>query len=187
MRVVLLSGPLAVGKTSIIDRCNEDHAFKTISSRSHLISMAEAQGLRVNRANLQGVGDKLDLETGFRWLVDDVAVPEIARQSMQKRWLLDSVRKEQQVALFRSRFGPAILHVHLSAPAPIREERYHARLMALPDHEGGTPYAVAVCHPNELAACALREIADLEIDVSKLSPEDVANVIVDAMREERGR
>jgi hypothetical protein len=46
----------------------------------------------------------------------------------------------------------------------ILRARYDARLVAGGEYEGGTPYDVAIGHPNEVASRGLIRIADHVVD-----------------------
>ena len=157
--VLLLSGPVAVGKSTLATQLVEGHGFRTLRSGNHLRSLATQLGTDPNRRALQELGDALDLRTDYLWLVDDMALPQIEAAPGHARWLLDSVRKERQIEHFRSRF-PYVVHVHLIATEEVLRARYGARLAAGGQYEGGTPYDVAFGHPNEVASRGLIRIAD---------------------------
>ena len=164
--ILLLSGPVAVGKSTLGRQLVENHGFRTIRSGRHLHDLAQRAGSDTSRAGLQHLGDVLDERTDYAWLINDVAVPQIDGAREHARWLLDSVRKERQVEHFRGRFGGYVVHVHLTASEKVLRARYEARLTAGVEYEGGTPYEVAVTHPNEVASRALIRIADLVLDTA---------------------
>ena len=161
--ILLLSGPVAVGKSTLATKLVEDHGFRTIRSGNHLRSVAAQSGSDTTRRDLQELGDSLDLSTDYLWLIDDVASPQIEAAPDHAHWLLDSVRKERQVEHFRSRF-PHVVHVHLTATEEVLRARYDARLAAGGEYEGSTPYDVAIGHPNEVASRGLLRIADHVVD-----------------------
>lgn len=76
--LLLLSGPVAVGKSSVANALIKDHAFTNIKSSTYLRAQVASDGLNESRTNLQKTGDRLDDETDFKWLIDDVAAPAIA-------------------------------------------------------------------------------------------------------------
>lgn len=161
--ILLLSGPVAAGKSTLATKLVEDHGFRTIRSGNHLRSVAAQLGSATTRRALQELGDSFDLSTDYLWLIDDVASPQIEAAPDHARWLLDSVRKERQVEHFRSRF-PHVVHVHLTATEEVLRARYDMRLAAGGEYEGCTPYDVAVGHPNEVASRGLIRIADHVVD-----------------------
>lgn len=162
--ILLLSGPVAVGKSTLASHLVGDHGFRTIRSGKYLQALALQAGSDTSRVALQRLGDNLDEQTDYAWLINDVAAPQIDGAPEQARWLLDSVRKERQVEHFRRRFAGDVLHVHLTAAEDVLRTRYGARLAAGAEYEGGTPYEDAVEHPNEVASRGLINIADLVVD-----------------------
>lgn len=164
--ILLLSGPVAAGKSTLASQLVNNYAFRTIRSGKYLQALALQAGSGSSRVELQRLGDDLDEQTDYAWLVNDVAAPQIDGAPEQALWLLDSVRKERQVEHFRSRFAGDLLHVHLSAPEGVLRTRYGARLAAGAEYEGGTPYEDAIKHPNEVASRGLVNIANLVVDTS---------------------
>ena len=181
-RLLLLSGPVAVGKSGVANALIRDHGFASIKSSAYLRAQAVSDGLTESRTNLQKTGDRLDDETDFKWLIDDVAIPAIAANQDNTRWLLDSVRKRRQVAHFRNHFGKSVFHVHLIAPEPIIEARYNDRLLA-GDEAGNVAYATAIAHTNELSSRSLIDIADFLVDLASASSEAAALAIVEKWNE----
>jgi hypothetical protein len=177
--ILLLSGPIASGKTTLADELIARHGFKRLKSSDYLKLLCQRRGHEISRLMLQQSGDRLDEETDYRWLVDDVACPQIAADPKQQRWLIDSVRKERQIFHFRSVFGSDVLHVHASAPDVVLKERFEHRLTSGQHHEGATTYAEATSHPNEISARALATIADVSINLSEFDPNRAATLIVD--------
>lgn len=183
--LLLLSGPVAVGKTGIADALIRKHDFQSIKSSSYLRSLAAQRKLEQNRTNLQQIGDQLDGTTDYRWLIDDVALPSLASAPNQKRWLIDSVRKQRQIQHFREQFADSIWHVHLTAPERTIEERYVTRLTA-GGESGKVPYAIAISHENEISSRSLIKIADVVLDLELITPEKAALTIVKEWNERKG-
>ena len=179
--IVLLSGPIASGKTTLADELIKRHGFLRLKSSDHLKIICAERGLEVSRANLQEVGDDLDGLTDYQWLVSDVAKPQMAAASSQTRWLVDAVRKERQVEHFKAEFGQDVLHVHISAPEEVLRARYDKRREAGGDHEGSTDYLEALEHPNEIASRALTEVADINVDLTQIDPVEAAARIVERL------
>lgn len=181
MKILLLSGPLAVGKTSVAERLERVHHFKRIRTGQYLSELASKERRPADRAGLQELGDELDKDTNYKWLIDEVAAPLIVLNPSVKYWLLDSVRKNQQVLHFRQRYGKDISHVHLLAPELILRARYERRLEQGGEYMGGTLYDTAIQHPNERASRNLCEIADHIVDVEKLCTRQVTARILEAV------
>lgn len=171
LRIVLLSGPFKVGKTTLTGELIESFGFRKISSSGYLRQLVpgiELMDEAASRRPLQEKGDQLDIETDYNWVVDPVAVNAIANFSENENWLFDAVRKPRQVEHFRARFSNAVTHVHLTAPEATLKARSQ-----LTDAE----YSRDISHPNEIAARSLDKIADLVVDTSLCTPQQIARLI----------
>lgn len=62
--IVLLSGEIASGKSTLTKVLMNDYRFAKISTGQFLIETATARGLSPDRSVLQTLGDQLDAETG---------------------------------------------------------------------------------------------------------------------------
>lgn len=178
--LVLLSGPLAVGKTTLREQLVSRHDFDYVRSGRYLLEMAQREALDGHRRGLQELGDELDRKTDFRWLIDDVALPGFQGNPDKTRWLVDAVRKPRQVEHFRNAFGAAVLHVHLTASEDVLRARYEARRAATRESSDPTPYDEAIAHDNEVASRDLIHIADLKLAVNAMTPEDMARRVLAA-------
>lgn len=164
--IVLFSGPAAAGKSSICSLLEERHEFAPIKSSTHLRSVVGKSDREVTREALQETGDRLDIETCYSWLVEDVAKPQMAARSEHNRWYVDSVRKPEQIERFVAAFPGQIFHVHIIAP----DEVLRSRLLLRSTVGSGASYEKSfdehVLHPNEISARSLGGVADLIIDTS---------------------
>src|SRR5690554_2720589 len=95
--LVLLSGPIGVGKSSLAKQLVANHKFIQVGTSAYLTSRARQQKLPVTRTTLQDIGDELDAATDYKWIVDEVAHPALKSLADSLRVLVDSVRKEGQV------------------------------------------------------------------------------------------
>ncbi|WP_082542767.1 AAA family ATPase [Rhodanobacter sp. Root561] len=160
-KILLLSGAIGAGKSSVAKALGERYEFQRISSSGYLKTYGEKILPGEERHQLQNLGDRLDEETDFIWIVRDVAVPAIERAPEIDNWLLDAVRKPRQVMHFREYFGPKVHHIHLTAPEDVLKRRYRQR--ADPDD---TSYEEAIKHSNEIAARSLKSIANEIFDTT---------------------
>lgn len=175
--LLLLSGPSAVGKSLLSNFLTEHHHFSRVTTSGYLRTIAESRSKLVSKAALQELGDDLDSQTNFGWVVDLVARPTFERFPAVSRWLVDSVRKCQQVAAFRTSFGTCVFHAHLTAPEEMLRARYECR-------EQGrgtvtTPYEDVVAHPNEISARSLQSVADVVFDLAYVTQELAVRAILD--------
>lgn len=171
--ILLLSGPIAVGKSSVANLLIANEGFFRISSGAFLQSKANDLGLAQTRANLQALGDRLDQETNFKWVVDEVVQRALKANPAQKHWLVDAVRKKDQVKYFRAIYGHTVKHVFLSADESTLKQRFRERLVTDNSYLEEVSYEKAVLHPNENASRQLKDIADLVVNVEGKSVEKV--------------
>jgi len=176
--ILLLSGPLAAGKTEVAALLTADWGFSRIRSSHYLQAIASERGGSTDRAALQTIGDALDAETDFRWLIEDVAIPTMQENPGMTRWLVDSVRKPRQVDQFRGAFPSRVFHLHLNAPEGVLRERYEARLRDGGEYAGATPYEIAISHPNEIASRGLISIADAVLSTEHMAPSAIVNEVI---------
>ena len=181
--LVLLSGTMAVGKTTLREQLVLKHGFDYVRSGRYLLDMAEREALDGSRRGLQDLGDELDRKTDFLWLLLDVAIPGFQASPDRTRWLVDAVRKPRQVKHFRDAFGPTVLHVHLTAPDEVLKARYESRRFAMGEGADPMPYEIAIAHDNEVASRGLISIADLVIGMNTVTPEDAATRVLETGRD----
>lgn len=177
-RLLLLSGAVGAGKTSVANALLNTHGFRKISTSRHLAGLATAQGLPHERAVLQQLGDTLDVQTDYLWPVS-VAVEQMQEVADGDAlvWLLDAVRKPQQVAHFRRAFVH-VLHVHITASEEILRARYLQRQATGDARDAALSYEALVRHPNEVASRALASIADVVYNSGNWSANNIAEDIV---------
>lgn len=180
--VLLLSGPVSVGKTTLRDLLMARYAFGSIRSSAYLRELAAKQTTGTARLDLQELGDSLDRKTDYRWVLDDVALPAMEASTQTRRWLFDAVRKKRQVEHFRGQFKQRVFHLHLNAPEAVLRERYESRL-----RENGEPvegaYERAVVHENEQESRSLIAIADAIIETYPADGECVLIATMDALQD----
>lgn len=159
-KLLLLSGAIGSGKTKVACELIKNFGFVKIASSGYLSSLIPAEERKEGderRQQLQELGDRLDDETGYRWIVDPVATQAIQDSPDTQNWLVDAVRKKRQVELFRERFGILVRHVHLTASEEVLRSRYAQK---------GSDYDAVITHPNEVNARSLESLADLALDTS---------------------
>ncbi|WP_433587995.1 AAA family ATPase [Pseudomonas koreensis] len=175
LTILLISGPLAVGKTSVRENLTAQHGYVAIQSSSYLKELAAMKEIALERANLQMLGDWLDMESQFSWVVSRVALPQIHAVPEQTLWVFDAVRKPEQVVLFRNQFGESIRHVHFTCSEPILKQRYQSRARV----DDAVSYEDAINHPNELSSRSLDRIADRVVNLEEHSAEAAAKLLAD--------
>jgi adenylosuccinate synthase len=165
-RIILLSGPIASGKTTLAEMLLRRHGQRLFKTRELISSLI---GTEIERAQLQQAGERLDRRTGGRWVADALA-REVARLDEEASVVVDSVRIKPQVEAVRDAFGSRVVHVHLTAPIEVLAQRYSSRSGAVKELKS---YAAVRRNPTERDVGQLEETADIVIDTKRNTPEDV--------------
>jgi adenylosuccinate synthase len=166
-QVIVLSGPIGVGKSAFAKALAQRYPIQKVSTRAYIIKV---RGTSDERRALQDAGDTLDLETNGAWVAD--AAEEASADSPESAILLiDSARIGAQVSRLKERFGTAaVYHVHLTAPDEVLEGRYLARPAEMKEF---STYAEVRQSGTEAAIEDLAEIADIVVEASKSSPDSL--------------
>ena len=156
--VVLLSGPIASGKTTLAQLLVDRLGFCIVSTRALLLRY---QG--EDRRSLQAAGASLDDSAGGRWVRDGL-VRWQRRCSAEVSFVVDSVRTIDQIRWVREAFGEAVMHVHLIADVEVLADRYCTRFE-------GYEYQDVSDDPVERGVNVLAGSAELVVDTSRSEPE----------------
>lgn len=122
-RVVLaISGAIAAGKTAAA------HYFVkcgcTYSGYSEKIrDIASPPAKNVTRQLLQKAQQALAKNKGQRWIVREL----LQSLPIQQNLVIDGITSAEDHAFLAEVFGPAFFHIHISASADVRQERYNPR------------------------------------------------------------
>lgn len=170
LTVVVLSGPIAVGKTTLamdLVRCS---SAKHIST-SELIS-AEA-GRALGRVELQHRGNSSRL-LGAHWIID--AMQRVTRDDpLGGVVVVDAARTTGQVQGLRAAAAGTwkVLHVHLTGDNAALEVRHEA-------FRTGTEisWAQAMGSPTEAAESSLAAEADVVVDTTRITAADVTAIVM---------
>jgi len=164
--IILLSGPVASGKTTLAMALVERYGFKLLKTRELIQSRLH---VKAERGALQRAGVRLDRETGGQWLADALVRAE-ASSASDARLIVDSIRIEGQAEAIRAAFGPRVVHIHLDAPETTLSERYGDREPHLKELAS---YDDVRRNRTERAVNKLAQSADIVIDTHRNSPSDV--------------
>lgn len=177
--ILLFSGPAAVGKSTICRMLEAKHSFIPIKSSSYLKEIANSTSRTITREVLQEIGDRLDLETDYSWLINSVAKQQMAALKNHRTWYVDSVRKPKQVQLFRREYSTDIVHIHITASEAVLRMRFETRHRDDPTSDYEKDYDQHILHPNEISSRKLVKIADLVVDYSDTAPEQSCEQILE--------
>ncbi len=168
-RFVLLSGPIASGKTTLGSRLQGDHGVRVLKTRELILALRP--DIPKERAALQAAGEELDKKEKGTWVAQ--ALGQIVADAPEDAVVLvDSVRIAAQVEAVRKAFGSRVSHVHLTAATDALAKRYADRPKAETREFGS--YAEARKNPTEAGVDDLGAIADVCIDTQRCDAEDVA-------------
>ena len=156
-RIILLSGPVSSGKTTLGDTLVERYRFVRLKTRDLI---RRRLGTDIERGALQAAGESLDKKTEGRWVAE-----ELVRVSLELAddavILVDAVRIAPQIDAIRNAFGARVTHIHLTAPDEELARRYgqrqgEVRELATYDEVRG--------NPTEKRVGKLQGIADVVVD-----------------------
>lgn len=160
--LVVLSGPVCAGKTTLADGLAHRCGARVLATRALIADRSGASPEeQLSRARLQVLGRQLDASSGGQWVSH--AVRALATQC--RPTVVDSVRTPEQVHAVRS-VSPT-LHVHLTAPQDVLEQRYAARAA---EHTslGLATYSTLQDDATERAIERLSPSADVLVDTGQL-------------------
>jgi adenylosuccinate synthase len=163
--IVLLSGEIASGKSTVCDGLIKQYGFHLISTREILtkIALKKYKGeIPKERGFLQKFGRDLDQGSNGGWVLNEI------QSELQKyeRILIDSVRIPEQIASFRMAYGQAVVHIYLHAPTEWRKEHFISRKKEtdfLSIKDASKKFGEYSADPTEMKVHELKEIADLVI------------------------
>ena len=148
--LVAISGPVASGKSVLAEETLKRFKSYRISTRQLLID----SGAPNERNALIEAGNRLDEATDCSWVL------EHSRRHIDEHQncdvvIIDAVRKAKQIHHLREAFGEKFIHVHVTVPYAVAEERYKAR-----DLKDAPPYKEVRAEPTENGVWSLDQIAD---------------------------
>jgi adenylosuccinate synthase len=165
-QIILLSGPVASGKTTLGKSLVERYGFRLIKTRELIRSQRSVGN---ERGALQRAGDALDRKTNGQWLANALD-REIAGLPEDAKVLVDAVRLKSQADAVRAAFGQRVIHIHVTAPEAVLAARYATRLASVRELPS---YADVRRNKTERNIDRLAPIADIVIDTQRNSEPDV--------------
>lgn len=161
--VVLLSGPIAVGKSEFCAELRRRSGAMVLSTRQILLQ----SGAQNERAALIKRGEELDEQTKGKWVAD--GVEHAIRHSGPDALIVDCVRTSEQVRHVRAmalHHQIRIHHVHLVANYATLRERYLERDSQVREFED---YRPAWESSIEAKVRELRSLADIVVPTDSSS------------------
>lgn len=121
--VVLITGKICTGKSSLANDLANDFDYHIIRTRLLIEEQAKKRNLSTDRNSLQSLGDQLDEESEHKWLFNTFHEIEKNLDS-SKNIVIDNIRNKKQLDQFRQHFSSEIVHVHLYAPTDHLQKRF---------------------------------------------------------------
>lgn len=171
--VVLIAGPIAVGKTALAGELARDLAGEHVRVRQALASTLGLVGS--DRRELQERGRTLDLATNGAWLREYL---DRALDDGRPR-VVDALRTVRQWAPIH-RAGWETPLVFLTAAESTQRNRY-AEAAATDEVKASMPFDQAIRHPTEGEVARLRSRADLVLATDDAGPAGLAAEVLAAL------
>lgn len=168
MQIVLLSGRIRTGKSTLAEDMKKRYGARVIKTRELIAArMPDA----TTRGTLQDAGDQLDDETDGEWVAEELLKATQARRTeTYDLYIVDSIRKESQIRHIRDAYGRAVMHVHLTAAEETVDSRLRGGNSSFADVGS---YSEAQKNRTEATVEDLGAIADILVDTDANRPEDV--------------
>jgi adenylosuccinate synthase len=169
-QIVILSGHVCAGKSTLATSLAEQFGFKHIKTWNFI--KARGEHLQLQRTALQDFGEALDRKTGGAWVRDDLQ-KIVRNEASDGLFVVDSVRHPGQIEFLRKAYGRRIIHVHLTADVQELERRYKARSKAGTEITELGSYAQVLQNPTEASVEDLSLTADVVINSARCDQDDV--------------
>ncbi len=130
-KIVLLSGSVASGKTTLVERLRTEfedvYLLKTKDTIRELAAKTLRRELEAERRAMQEFGDRLDRETKGQW-VREALRKEVSRLAASKPqaepqavFIVDAVRIPLQIKAIREAYGYIVIHIHLRTSLELQD------------------------------------------------------------------
>lgn len=175
--ILLLSGEIASGKSTLSKNLVEKFGFKICKTRESLRELGKShlRGAEPTREFLQKFGESLDKKDKGKWVLN--AFNQLYGKIISDCdfYVVDSIRILNQIKHFRTAYSYSVFHIHLiSSPDCLKErflkraeESQKSKKAALAD------YKSAKSDETERQVSTLNDDADLVINTELCSKEDV--------------
>jgi adenylosuccinate synthase len=157
--VIVLSGPMASGKTTLAERLQLLAGFAHAKTSAFLRSGAAGE---MGRGVTFASGQLLDAETGGAWIAPWVRG---LCDGLRVRVAVDAVRTVDQLEHLRRSFGDGLYHVHLTADESILRARFAQR---------GEGLSWADAQAFEFQQNQLAAKSDQQIQTDRITPDEIA-------------
>lgn len=167
LRVVILSGPICAGKSTVVENLRERYGARIVKTRD--LIKYQLPNVKDERGALQQAGERLDRRDGGAWVKNALArFVESADETSTPSGLfvVDSVRIRGQVDAIREAFGTTVHHIHLTASEEVLRKRYLQRGSKT---EEFSDYEDVKRSPTERGIEKLAALADIVVATDRCS------------------
>ena len=169
-RIILLSGPVASGKSMLASRLADQFNMKLLRTSDLLRARMTGSNER-SRIALQDLGDELDRSTEGTWVLDGLRLM-LEDEVTTTNVVVDSVKIQEQIDAIRDAYPSSVTHIHMTAPLDTLASRYEIRESPLHQAEH-LSYQDVRLNQTESLVDVLSEVADVVIDSNRCTEEDV--------------
>lgn len=168
-QIVLLSGPVASGKSTLCGSLVERFGVHLVKTKDLIANLAGE--IEYERGAMQDYGEKLDRRTGGAWVCQElIRIAELLPDDAVV--VVDAVRIPGQIAAIRKAYGPRVFHIHLEAPEDVLTKRYERKKRQRDFKEFGS-YTEVLRNKTERHVDKLALTADVVIKTNRCTRNDV--------------
>lgn len=175
--ILVLSGEICTGKTTLANKLEEAFGFKHCKTKEGLNLFAEKKlkGKLPDRDFLQKYGEELDNKFKGQWVLEYFQLLFSKTFDENKFYLVDSVRILNQIKHLRDAYSYFVFHIHLEASSKSLQDRFNKRgeIIDLDAKTQKKKYTGYKSDPTEQQVNSLKEEADLIIDTDRCNEQDV--------------
>jgi len=169
-QIVLLSGSISSGKSTLSGLLNTQFGFHVLKTNKVIQSLAVQRlgaEIQSERRAMQKFGESLDKDTKGKWVRDALArlIHDLGPAGTDALVVVDAVRILDQIRAIRQAYSFSVVHVHLKAPDDVLEARYKDR-RGTGFKELGS-FSEAEKNKTEARVKDLEDAADFVIDTSR--------------------
>ncbi len=171
LRIVVLSGPVSAGKSSLAEMLSARYSATVIKTRD--LIRKQLPNVKEERAALQRAGERLDKKDGGAWVKNALArfiEDNVQGPAASGFFVIDSVRIPGQVRSIREVYGTAVHHIHVDASDDVLAKRYSERGGKTKEFEH---YEDVRRSKTEREVRKLAELADTVVETDRCAPEAV--------------
>ena len=164
-RIILISGPVSSGKSTLSQGLSDRFNMVPIKTRDLLVERLSSHRAS-QRRNLQAEGDRLDRRTSGRWVLEELN-RRLRENAENVTVIVDAVRILSQIDAIREAYGSIVTHIHLTAPLEVLAVRYDTT------KADTLTYDEVRKNRTERRIDDLQDSADIVIDTNRCNEEDV--------------